>query len=187
MRYINLLSTKVLTIMIFLFVGLTTTTNTAISDQRLLPKISLEQVKKIDPKQLACMANNIFHEANGESYKGQVAVARVVMNRVNHGFGANPCKVIHQVIKVDDKKVCQFSWVCDMKPPPNKDSLAYQRALTIAYEVMVYDMHKEVLPKNALFFHSIHIDPLWPYKQVAVIGNHIFYSKIKKNDTKQKS
>lgn len=186
MNYINLISTRVLVMFIFLFVGLSHSTNIAISDQRLLPKITLEQVKKIDPKQLACMANNIFYEANGESYKGQAAVARVVMNRINHGFGANPCKVINQVTKVDDKKVCQFSWVCDMKPPPNKNSLAYKRALNIAYEVLVYDMHKEVLPKNALFFHNIHVDPLWQYKQVAVIGNHIFYSKVKKDANKQK-
>jgi spore germination cell wall hydrolase CwlJ-like protein len=31
-----------------------------------------------------------------------------------------------------------------------------------------------------LFFHNLTVDPLWPYKQVAKIGNHIFYSKHKK-------
>jgi len=33
---------------------------------------------------------------------------------------------------------------------------------------------------SALFFHNLTVDPLWPYKQVAKIGNHIFYSKHKK-------
>ena len=53
--------------------------------------------KVVDPKQLACMAKNIFYEAGSESLNGQAAVARVVMNRIAHGFGKNPCAVIYQV------------------------------------------------------------------------------------------
>ena len=33
---------------------------------------------------------------------------------------------------------------------------------------------------KTLFFHNLSVDPLWPYKQLAKIGNHIFYSKAKK-------
>ena len=42
------------------------------------PKVA----KTVDPKQLACMAKNIFYEAGNESINGQAAVARVVMNRI---------------------------------------------------------------------------------------------------------
>lgn len=144
--------------------------------------------KTVDPKQLACMAKNIFYEAGHESVLGQAAVARVVINRVNHGFGRNPCAVVYQAQTVEKVvndetvkvKLCQFSWVCEGKGEPNKNSYRYQQAQQIAYDVMANDAYKDVIPKTALFFHNLNVDPLWPYKQVAKIGNHIFYSKAKK-------
>jgi spore germination cell wall hydrolase CwlJ-like protein len=150
-----------------------------------------EQVAKaVDPKQLACLAANIFYEAGSESLNGQAAVARVVMNRVQHGFASNPCKVVYQTSLVtrtnqetnEEYKVksCQFSWVCEGKGNPNKNDPRYVRAEKIAYEVLAYDAYSEVLPTSALFFHNLTVDPFWPYKQVAKIGNHVFYSKAKK-------
>lgn len=148
--------------------------------------------KVIDPKQLACMAKNIFYEAGHESIMGQAAVARVVLNRVNHGFAKTPCAVVYQshIVEkvVDDEtikvKLCQFSWVCEGKGEPNKNSQRYKQAYQVAYDVMANDAYNDVLPKSALFFHNLQVDPLWPYKQVAKIGNHIFYSKQKKSTQK---
>jgi len=136
---------------------------------------------KVDKKQLACMAKNIFYEAGSESIKGQAAVAIVVMNRVNHGFASNPCNVVYQKTIVNNKTICQFSWVCEGKGEPNKNSHRYKVAEQVAYEVMVMNQYTDVVPKSALFFHSINIDPLWPYKKVATIGGHVFYSKTKVN------
>jgi len=138
--------------------------------------------KKVDLAQVKCLATNIFYEANKEPILGQAAVARVVVNRVNHGFASTPCKVIHQVTYVDrgldeKVKVCQFSWVCEGKGKVNEQDPKYQRAFQIAYEVLALDKYKEVVPKTTLFFHNLTVDPLWPYKQVKQIGNHIFYSK----------
>ena len=152
--------------------------------------------KAVDPKQLACMAKNIFYEANGEPLHGQAAVARVVMNRISHGFGSNPCNVIYQATYVEKEneygdmykaKLCQFSWVCENKGEPNKNSPGYIKAKEIAYDVMVYNAYEDVVPKSTLFFHNLHVDPSWPYKQVAKIGNHIFYSKQKKSKNTQKT
>ena len=141
-----------------------------------MPTISL---KKIDMKQIACMARNIYYEAGAEAMPGQAAIARVVLNRVNHGFAETPCKVIYQKTLINENVVCQFSWVCEDKADPNKSNSKFKQAMKVAYEVMVFDMYKNVVPKTALFFHANTIDPLWPYKQVARIGNHIFYSKQK--------
>ena len=141
-----------------------------------MPTINL---KKIDMKQIACMARNIYYEAGAEAMPGQAAVARVVLNRVNHGFAETPCKVIYQKTLINENVVCQFSWVCEDKSDPNKSNPKFKQAMRVAYEVMVFDMYKNVVPKSALFFHANTIDPLWPYKQVARIGNHIFYSKQK--------
>ena len=144
--------------------------------------------KVVDPKQLACMAKNIFYEAGSESILGQAAVARVVINRVNHGFAKTPCAVVYQshIVEkiIDDEltkvKLCQFSWVCEGKGEPNTNSQRYKQAHQVAYEVMANDAYNDVLPNSALFFHNLTVDPLWPYRQVAKIGNHIFYSKHKK-------
>jgi N-acetylmuramoyl-L-alanine amidase len=147
-----------------------------------MPAINL---KKIDMKQIACMARNIYYEAGAEAMPGQAAVARVVLNRVNHGFAETPCKVIYQKTLINENVVCQFSWVCEDKNDPSKSNPKFKQAMRVAYEVMVFDMYKNVVPKTALFFHATTIDPLWPYKQVAIIGNHIFYSKQKvKNEQK---
>jgi spore germination cell wall hydrolase CwlJ-like protein len=149
-----------------------------------VPKVA----KLVDPKQLNCLAKNIFYEAGSEPLSGQAAVARVVMNRISYGFGKNPCSVIYQSTTVekviDDEiqkvKLCQFSWVCEDKAEPNTNSQRYKQSYQVAYDVLAYDAYDDIIPRTALFFHNIHVDPLWPYKQVAKIGNHIFYSKAKK-------
>lgn len=151
--------------------------------------------KYIDPKQIACMAKNIYYEAGGESKMGQAAVARVVMNRINHGFGSNPCSVIYQanIVERQDEsgntqnvKLCQFSWVCEGKDEPHKNNPRYVQAKQVAYEVLANNAYDDLLPKSTLFFHSVNVDPNWPYKQVKQIGNHIFYSKQKKSNSDTK-
>lgn len=143
--------------------------------------------KSVDKKQLQCLAQNIYYEAGNETTEGKAAVARVVMNRIYHGFGANPCKVVHQatfVTKTDlytlepvKVKMCQFSWVCEGKTKINENSARYQKSLQVAYDVLAYDAYKELLPTSVLFFHAIHASPGWTYRKVKQIGNHIFYRK----------
>lgn len=147
--------------------------------------------RSVDPKELTCLAKNIFHEASGEPLLGQAAVARVVLNRVSHGFGMTPCKVVYQtttIVANDEKvKLCQFSWVCENKKEPNKNSHSYQQAKAIAYEILAYDAYKDVVPKTILYFHNTSIRPTLQYNEVKRIGNHIFYSKSKKKVAKKLS
>jgi hypothetical protein len=146
--------------------------------------------KVVDNKQLRCLADNIYYEAGHESTEGKAAVARVVLNRIQHGFGPTPCKVVYQanlVKKVDSDtdesfwiKVCQFSWVCEGKSNPNRNSKHYQTSLQVAYDVLAYDAYREVIPMSVLFFHNLSVQPQFGYGFVKQIGNHIFYSKPKK-------
>ena len=54
----------------------------------------------------------MFHESVGESIRGQVAVAQVIMNRVsNKRYPNRPCKVVRQ----KRRGVCQFSYLCMRK------------------------------------------------------------------------
>jgi spore germination cell wall hydrolase CwlJ-like protein len=161
------------------------------------------QPKPVDPKQLKCLATNIFYEAGSESEKGKQAVARVVMNRVNYGFASDPCSVVYQVSTVlrpiiadpDSEyegesfkkvKLCQFSWVCESdRRPLNVNDPRYKQSERIAYNVLAYDSYKDVVPSTVLFFHNLWVNPMWPYRKVAQIGNHIFYEKPKKKVQKQ--
>jgi spore germination cell wall hydrolase CwlJ-like protein len=181
---------KILIALIFVTVVLTFDQLTTSTEPKHIKELKV--AKTVDPNQLTCMAKNIFYEAGSESLNGQAAVARVVMNRIAYGFCKNPCDVIYQasIINkvVDDEihkvKLCQFSWVCEGKGEPNKNSPKYKQAEQVAYNVLAYDEYAEIVPKTALFFHNLSVDPLWPYKQVAKIGNHIFYSKTKKSTQK---
>jgi len=177
---------KILIVLILITVVITFDQLTILTETKPIeePKVA----KTVDSKQLTCMAKNIFYEAGSESLNGQAAVARVVMNRIAHGFGKDPCAVIYQASYVDKLiddemqkvKLCQFSWVCEGKNEPNKNSTKYKQAEQVAYDVLAHDAYTDVVPKSTLFFHNLSVDPLWPYKQVAKIGNHIFYSKAKK-------
>lgn len=141
-------------------------------------------VKPINLEHLRCLANNIYHEASGEPFMGQVAVARVVMNRIKYGFAPNPCRVIYQSAVIanvenpqETKKVCQFSWVCEGKKAPDRNTASYQNAESIAIKVLSEDAWKDKIPTNVLFFHNSSVSPNWLYKRVMTIGNHTFYSK----------
>ena len=64
---------------------------------------------KVREKQLDCMAMNIYREAGHESFEGKVAVAQVVMNRVNSGkFAPDVCGVIYQKNVVMERVVFQI-------------------------------------------------------------------------------
>lgn len=138
--------------------------------------------KSINANHLKCLATGIYYEASNESMMGQVAVARVIMNRVLHGFGSNPCKVVYQSTTVtndegDRVKMCQFSWACQDKGTPSESNPRYRKALDIAHQVLMEDKWSDLLPNNTLFFHNLTVAPRWVYTKVTTIGNHVFYSK----------
>ena len=142
------------------------------------------KTKIVNTEHLRCLATNIYWEAAGEPFMGQVAVARIVVNRVKHGFASNPCKVIYQVTSVVDteeltgvKKICQFSWVCENKPVLSSNNPLYKQAELIAFKVLSENKWNDAIPSNALFFHNNQITPNWTYKYLFTIGNHKFYGK----------
>lgn len=153
-------------------------------------RIMNRAIKTIKIDQLNCMALNIYFEARGEPFMGQVAVARVVMNRVLHkDFPKDPCRVIyqkHEILDADtgsSKTVCQFSWVCENLPHPPHWNEQFQMAKQIARDVLQTNKWSELLSTNTLFFHNINVKPGWFHRQVEIIGNHVFYAK--ENNKKQ--
>lgn len=115
--------------------------------------------------QVECLAKNIYHEARGQSEQGQIAVANVVLNRVeSKKFPNDACSVISQ----RTHRVCQFSWVCSGKKTIREKG-AWNKALELAKRVYNRDIRD--VTEGALFFKvgSYH------KKMTTKIGAHIFY------------
>ena len=127
-------------------------------------------------RQLKCMADNIYYEAATEPAEGKLAVGIIVMNRVAHpSFPKDPCQVIYQRNIFYQVAVCQFSWFCDGSVgsrPINQTQ--YNESMEAAKMVLLEGFRLPSL-KDALFYHASYVNPGWDKKQVAKIGNHIFY------------
>ena len=123
---------------------------------------------------LLCLSTNIYFEARGEEIAGQIAVAEVVINRVNSDQYTNDvCSVVLQ----DNDLGCQFSWWCDGKPDVVTDDFAFQRSKAIA-ELMLRDGdYITVIGNDATHYHTLEVSPYWKdnYEFVNIVGNHVFY------------
>ena len=128
-------------------------------------------------RQLQCLTKNIYYEAGGESAEGKLAVAQVVLNRVESGqFADDPCKVIYQKNVIYNRVVCQFSWLCEdtYKTRPVHQKL-WDESYEAAKMVLLEGFRLPAL-KGALYFHADYVTPpQWKKVRVAKIGRHIFY------------
>ncbi len=131
---------------------------------------------KTREKQLDCMAMNIYREAGHEPFEGKVAVAQVVMNRVNSGkFAPDVCGVIYQKSVVMERVVCQFSWFCDSATKTRPvNQAAYNESYEVAKKVILEGFKLDIL-KDALYYHADYVNPRWGFEKIGKIGNHIFY------------
>lgn len=129
------------------------------------------QMVSTDFRQLRCVATAVYYESAHEPRMGQIAVARVIQNRVRQHFAGSPCDVIYQ----RNVNGCQFSWACgNHKRITSKDCAECWK---IAVEVFAQNQHQNFMP-SALFFHATYIDPNWKNAQaVKTIGHHKFYRK----------
>ena len=118
---------------------------------------------------MKCLAQAVYFEARGEPLTGQLAVARVVINRAGSGlYPADYCSVVTQR--------AQFSVVKGGRiPPADETSPAWLRAKAIA-QVAHQDLW-ECEADDALYFHATYVRPGWARRktQVARIDTHVFY------------
>lgn len=116
-----------------------------------------------------CLATAVYFEARGESLDGQLAVARVVMNRASSGrYPPDWCGVV--------KQPAQFSFVRHGEfPYVDTSSAAWARAEAIARLAVA-----NVVPSvgsDVLWYHADYVAPSWGQRLSVVekIGAHIFY------------
>ncbi len=122
----------------------------------------------------ACLTEALYFEARGETLKGQLAVAEVILNRVDSPrYPDSICGVISQ--GASRKHACQFSFKCDGVPERFSEKLAYERVGKIA-EMMV-EGRERLLTDGATHYHTKRVRPSWSRRleKTAEIGVHIFY------------
>ena len=136
---------------------------------------------------LMCMAANIYHEAKNQPMVGQIAVAQVVMNRVNDSrYPNNVCDVVKQGLTYKNGKVvlgkCQFSWYCDgKKDDVNMKSEKWRNSLRYASMVITNRITLDVT-EGATHYHATYVRPAWARTKTKTvrINRHIFYRWEKK-------
>ena len=120
-------------------------------------------------EQTNCLATAVYFEARGESVEGQLAVARVVMNRAASGrYPSDWCSVV--------KQPAQFSFVRHGEfPYADTSSYAWQRAEAVA-KLAVANVVPSV-DTDVLWYHANYVAPSWGRRLAMVqkIGAHIFY------------
>lgn len=150
-------------------------------NQNLAIEDAVEQIAEYE-KQRDCLAENIYHEAMGESELGQRAVAYSTINRTKDPrYADNICDVVHQAVL--DKKgnpvrnKCQYSWYCDGKSDKIEDQEAYEKALAVATIVINTYGNSFDPTMGATMYHTDRVKPKWrkSFDKTTEIENHIFY------------
>ena len=120
-------------------------------------------------EQTNCLATAVYFEARGESLEGQLAVARVVMNRAASGkYPPDWCSVV--------KQPWQFSFVRNGQfPAADTDCDAWRKAEAVA-ELAAANIVPSVEP-DVLWYHATYVAPSWGQRLnlVEKIGAHLFY------------
>lgn len=121
------------------------------------------------------LAEAIYFEARGESKKGMVAVAEVVINRVNAPYWPD---TVDSVLSYR----CQFEYRCSKYSgyPEIRNQKSWVYSLEIAE--LVYTRNYTPVIDNANHFlntSKLRKLPRWTkvYQEVATIGNHTFYER----------
>lgn len=121
---------------------------------------------EMDPE-LECMAKVVMREAGNQSRDGQLAVAQIVVNRMQSGrFPSTVCGVANQPGQFFNTHAYN----------PRRDTARWAAAVEVAREALAGET-PQVVP-GAMFFHADYVAPnSWfrTRQRVGVLGNHIFY------------
>ena len=123
-----------------------------------------------------CLAKAIYFEARKESELGQLAVARVILNRVKDpGYPKSICGVVYQ--GSDHRNSCQFSFACDGLPDDVMNQQAWAASKHVAEKALAGDETMRIMGA-ATHYHADYVKPRWSYqmKRLIKIGRHIFYA-----------
>ena len=124
-----------------------------------------------------CLARAVYFESRSESDLGQLAVAKVILNRVKSPeFPKTICGVVYQ--GSGSRNSCQFSFACDGLPDDVKSPTAWAHAKAIASRAINNDPSISMLG-TAVNYHADYVQPRWSktMRRLIRIGHHIFYAR----------
>ncbi len=123
-----------------------------------------------------CLADAVYFEARGEPYKGQQAVAQVVMNRVFSGYYPNDvCGVVYQ--NAGRHLACQFTFACEGKDLNKVDEPdMWEQAKQIAKDMLDGKIWLAEVG-HATHYHAYWVHPSWVHEMTKLykLGVHTFY------------
>lgn len=131
-----------------------------------------------------CLAKNIYFEAGNQPLAGKVAVAQVVLNRMEHSaYADDVCGVVYDAKyrenwkgnMVPIRNQCQFSWFCDGRSDEPLDTDTFYESYIIAQDVLMGKYPD--ITEGATHYHSIMVEPYWAeiLNETVQITDHIFY------------
>lgn len=127
-------------------------------------------------KNWRCLTEALYFEARGETLRGQIAVAEVILNRVDsRRYPDSVCGVVQQ--GQHRRNACQFSYNCDGRKNRISEGESFTKLGKLAY-VMLNGAERQ-LTGDAQYYHNTTVRPRWTRKLVktARIGRHVFYRR----------
>lgn len=140
-------------------------------------KKKVVQRRRIQLAEENCLARAVYFEARSESEIGQMAVAKVILNRVKSpNYPKSICGVVYQ--GSNRRNSCQFSFACDGLPDDVKQPAAWAQAKSIAQRAVAGDTQLGRGMNTATSYHADYVTPRWAksLRKVVKIGRHIFYA-----------
>lgn len=132
---------------------------------QLVQEVRGTEPQTLDPE-LKCLASAVYYESKGEPLDGQLAVAQVILNRVENGrFGRDVCAVV--------TAPKQFSFVSGGQIRTPAGSANWEIAKAVAM-IAIGGGWREIVP-DATHFHATRVNPGWKLRRVATVGQHVFY------------
>ncbi|MGE3147933.1 MAG: cell wall hydrolase [Pseudorhodoplanes sp.] len=122
-----------------------------------------------------CLADAVYFESRGESERGQIAVAQVVMNRVFSPFYPDSvCGVVYQ--NAHRHLACQFTFACEGKRLVVDEPDAWAQAKRIARDTLDGKLWLPQVGKST-HYHAYWVRPRWirEMKRNYKLGVHTFY------------
>lgn len=125
-----------------------------------------------------CLAKAIYFEARSQPFRGEVAVAQVVINRVfSPFFPDDVCSVVYQ--NASHYLACQFTFACDGRSKAIRERGAWGRARRIARLTLDGKLYVRAVG-TATHYHAIYVHPYWTRDMHRLVreGIHTFYRPI---------
>ena len=152
-------------------------------------RVAGTDVQELEPESSydeQCLALNVYHESRSDNFVGRLAVADVVLNRVESKyFPDNVCDVVYQAKTrvnwkgnvVPVRGMCHFSWYCDGQSDIPHDEKSWIDAVEVAN--LILNGEWRGVSEGATHYHATYVDPTWVNDrgmvEIGRIGQHKFY------------